>query len=402
MRSGNFGRVQGVFPPPRLPAIADNNALFNDEGDSTAGWVNHTGTPSITTNGTEVIMNGAAVAMRKVTGVSVASNDFLVYFKLRVQRGAGRFAGFNLNSDTNVLLSINFGYNWVTGAAVDGTISVNGNAGATKKVLATSDPYDTTPPEFLIHVDRNRSAIMIYRKISGRWKFLTNVTYWSGITGITRVVIDNSATATEAGLDYVTIARPNVIAIGDSICAGANGFDPNPATYAGDDNNDSTWQQWATIYPSLRNNFIVNKGIGSQSSAQLLARITEATAHSPRLVMIHASSNDYSLGLSQSSRTTNIQSTVNAVLAASAKAVLMNAVYARTGHAQHPALGNYMRDSWDNYLPAITGLTTKIDTMVPLVDPATGFMAAALTDADSIHPNISGYTALGQYVATFQ
>lgn len=343
--------------------------------------------------------------MRTDTGVSVSSNDFLLYFKLRVQRGAGRFAGFNLLDSGTLLVAINYGYNWTiggSGATEDGTISVFANGGTTKKVLATSDNYDTTPPEFVVHVDRNRSAIMIYRKISGLWRFITDVTYFSGITGFNRVVIDNSSTATEAGVDYITLARPNIIAIGDSICAGANGFDPNPATYVGDDNNQSSWMYWSQLYPSIRNNLVVNKGIGSQSSTQLLARISEATAHSPRVVIFHASSNDYSLSVSQTTRTSNIQSTVNAINSASAKAVMMNAVYARTGHAQHPALGNYMRDSWDNYLPTITGLATKIDTMTPLMDPETGFMAAALTDADSIHPNISGYTALGQYVASYQ
>lgn len=398
------GFVQGLYGVPSVPPLMesayDPHTLYNDECLSTTGWSTKFGSPTIVQKGSEVGLIGANSSIQKTVSYSVTSQqDHIFYVRFRSLRGAGKFGSFNLLSGGATILAISLGYNWPSGAAEDGTISVWGSTGPFTKVLATGQQYDTDPPVFAIHVDRDRSAIMVYRKLGGLWVFQTHVTWNVNIASITSVVMDCSAVGTETYIDYLSVCRPGVIAIGDSICAGANQFDPNPAVIAGNDNNDTTWMKWARLNTAQRNSLVVNKGVGSQSSASLLSRIAEATNHKPKIVFIHASSNDFVLGLGQAPRKSNIQNTVNAVSAANAIPVLLNAVYARAGYANHPAHGNYMKDSWDNYLSGTAGIwgcAAKINIMAALSDGVTGFMNAAYTDpADNIHPNTSGYTAMG-------
>jgi lysophospholipase L1-like esterase len=56
-----------------------------------------------------------------------------------------------------------------------------------------------------------------------------------------------------------------------------------------------------------------------------------------------------------------------------------------------------MLDWWDNYAGSLTGLALRINIMSPLL--SAGFMDAALTEADGIHPTAFGYQDIGELIA---
>jgi lysophospholipase L1-like esterase len=72
-------------------------------------------------------------------------------------------------------------------------------------------------------------------------------------------------------------------------------------------------------------------------------------------------------------------------------------MYGTSTNANNPGLRNYMLDWWDNYRPTLTGLYASLDIMAPI--NSGGFMDASLTQADNIHPNVAGYTAIGGLIA---
>jgi len=258
-----------------------------------------------------------------------------------------------------------------------------------------------------MHVDRNRSAISFYiLDADGKWDFRGSYAFFSDMASIDTLVasLGGSSASTSLTWDWLMYCRPNIVAIGDSICAGHNFFDPNPTVYAGEDNGSSTWMKHSLIYRSLRNHLIVNKGIGSQTSTATAARMAEATAHSPRLVFLHASSNDEAATgptISQATRTTNIQNSINSITGAGAAAILLNASYGTSAGSDNtptPDLRDYMKLWWDTSRPSLTGLAGSIDIMQPLL--LSGFLDPAKA-ADGIHPNATGYQAVGEYIAAF-
>ena len=173
------------------------------------------------------------------------------------------------------------------------------------------------------------------------------------------------------------------IAIGDSHCAGATLFNPNRAL--GLLNPDSTWQRHAALYQHLRNNLIVNKGVGSQTSAMLLARIADATAQGAKVVFLHASSNDVVASIGKAERTANIQATVNAINASGAKCVLLNALYGtqtEAGNLPTPVHRDYMKDWWDTDRVELTGVYLSVDIMQPVITED-GFLNPSLAQADN-------------------
>jgi len=192
-----------------------------------------------------------------------------------------------------------------------------------------------------------------------------------------------------------------VISIGDSICAGATLFNPDPALSL--TNNTNSWQYHAQLYGSLRNNLIVNKGVGSNTSAQIAARITaDVLDHEPRVVFLHASSNDEAAAVSLATRTTNIQSAVTAIDGAGAACVLLNAMYGTAAGADNtpsPDLRDYGLNWWTAYMPGLTNVDLAINIMTPILSG--GFMDAALTEADGIHPTAFGYEDIGQFIAAY-
>lgn len=387
-----------------IPIPADDNITAGNEGTSTAGWSVTSG--SISQSGSTVRHTGSsAIATLNLAGP--ASNDYVLLIKMAANHVSGQYGylNFRASGPTNVF-DIIMGYNYETSAAQLGTISsfdYNSSAGNN---IATGVTY-STQQEFAIHVDRNRSCVnLFYREpATSKWDFRGSYTYNSNYGALADVRMVTSAHAGQwVEYDWILYTRPNYVAIGDSICAGHNFFDPNPSVYAGEDNYANTWMKHCLIGQSLRNNLIVNKGIGSQSSTQIQARIAEATAHSPRVVFLEASTNDEALAISQATRTANIQDGIDDIVAAGADCVLLNAMYGTSTSGDNtptPDLRDYMLDWWDNYRTTLSPQPeAAIDIMQPLLD--SGFQDAARTESDGLHPTAAGYEDIGEYIETFE
>jgi len=396
--------VYGAGYAGGLPAIAGDNATFNDEGTATAGWT--ASNASMTLAGSVLpqvkTAAGSNSSISKAISFTSAAQDYILYGKARARYSADTVGViWLLNGTKEVAVWLGSGG---TSAAAPGEVTLVGTTGADTRNSATALSgfnYEANWLEFALHFDSKFLSLTMYtRGADGSWLYRARVACdWFSAPNIQVLTTTGSAAGAWIEFDYLTLCRPNIIAIGDSICEGKTLFSPNPSLSITD--YESTWQRHALIYPALRNNLIVNKGVSGNTSAQILSRIAEVTGASPRVVFLHASSNDEALGVSQTSRTQNIQATINAINAAGGQVVLLNAMYGTQAGADNqpgPDLRNYMRSWWTSQMPTLTGVVAAIDIMQP-VKIGDDFMSPGLTQSDGIHPNVQGYTAIGQLIA---
>jgi lysophospholipase L1-like esterase len=406
-RAGFWGKSA-----PKFPAIADNNDTFNDEGDSMTGWDTTNGTLSVADSYLRLTKTagGTSSSMTKTITFTPANRDFILYGKIRASDNPNDLSAiWFLNGSKEVSFWLGSSYAGGEGSVLVGTASIAGTSGdstSNRISVGSSLSYSTIAVEFALQFDSKFAQIVCwFRESDGRWKFRGRVACdWFAPSPLSISVLKGSAAPAGSWVefDYLTLCKPNIVAIGDSICAGATLFNPNRTINLLND--ESTWMRHAVLYPELRNNLIVNKGVGSQTSSQIMARISEATREVPRVVFVHASSNDEAASISQASRTTNIQNTVDAVNAAGQKAVLLNAMYGTSGGPDNtptPDLRNYMTTWWSTHLPTVSGAEISMDIMQPLID-GSGFMQTSLTQSDGIHPTAAGYKAVGEYIASVQ
>ncbi len=388
------------------PTIADDNISVAEEGIITGWTTSGSGIGTITAPSAGKARftrtTGAASYVNYKTFNIPTSNDVVIYSKFHAANVSGTWGQIIFGAGATAKFELNFGYNYETSAAQLGTLSVwNYQSGINAGNVVATGLTAATDVEVAVHIDRNRDCVSVYYKdATGNWKFGSGFAGTTVFSACTRLTVSTSnATNAYCELDYVIACRPNIVSIGDSICAGHNSFDPSVSVYAGEDNNNTSWQYWAKIYPSLRNNLIVNKGVGGNTSTQILARIAEATAHTPRLVIVQASSNDEASAISQATRTSNMQSTIDAITSASASAVLINGSHATSASSDNtptPDLRDYMITSWTTHVPTLTGLSLAIDTMTPLKD-GSNFLASG-NSSDGIHLNATGAQLLGEYI----
>lgn len=195
-------------------------------------------------------------------------------------------------------------------------------------------------------------------------------------------------------LDYYTIATPNLVAIGDSFCAGHPNHDPLPSKYPGVDPSPYTWQYHLNPWPYIRNNFIVNKGIGGETSLQIADRIqTDVIQHHPWLCFLPPSMNDTSYGVTLAQRTTAIQSSIHACTTEGIQICLPH------GLRRPRDTSSYFTDWNTLYLPTISGQTLNCDWLTPLTGQSQT-IAPIFMDDDTLHPNLDGYTRLGLTLST--
>lgn len=396
------------YPPLWLPArlqAPDENAVFNDEGASADGWsASAGGTMSSTTSYVRLTKDSGASSIfgSKTLGSWVTTDkDWLLYGKLQASRGTDHcgaiwFLSGSMNAgiwfgSTNASTA---GYS-DTALSIVGTTASGANRNTT--TLGTGYAYDATPVDFVLHLDKKFGALHCYIKQSGEWVWKGGVQCeWFEPTEIQFALASVCPVGAYVEADYLTVCRPNLMSIGDSLCEGKTAFSPDLAL--GLSNATSQWQRYALAYPSLRNNLIVNKGVGGNTSAQILSRLAaDVTSHGPRVVYLHASTNDYLAPITLADRTTNIQDTIDAIVAAGASVVLLNAVYGTSSNVANPGLRDYMLEWWEDYRPTLTGNFTTVDIMQPLLSG--GYMDAALTQADNIHPTPAGYALVGAAVA---
>lgn len=383
------------------PSLADENSTFSDEGTATTGWTASNATLSVSSSWLRQTKTsgGSSSSMTKaISTFTPTSRDWILYGRCRASTD-GIGVVWLLNGSKEV--SIWFGSIAANTSATVGGISICGTTsnGATRNVAScgTGFAYNVDAVDFALQYDSKFGQLVCwFREPDGRWKFKARVACEWFSSANMQVV---SATAAPAGawveFDHLTLCKPNIVAIGDSICEGKTLFAPNYSL--GLSNDESSWQRNALMFPANRNNLIVNKGVGSQTSAQILARMADATGEGPRIVVLHASSNDEGAGISQSTRTSNIQSSLNAITAAGQQAILLNAMYGKSGSSDNtptPDLRDYMTTWWTTYANTLSGNYMAIDIMAPIID-GSGYMQSSLTQSDGIHPTAAGYAAIG-------
>ena len=285
-----------------LPTIADDNSTFNDEGTATTGWTASNGSMSVASSYlrlTKTAGTGTLASMSKSVTFTGTDKDFILYGKVRMSAGSNNIgAVWFLNGSKEFALW--FGSS--TGTTThDGHVGVVGTTGSSTRNTAAAIEtwgYDSTPVEFALHFDKKWGRVNFYCKQSGKWRFKARAACdWFSATQIQVVLTSNSPTNTWIEFDHLTLCKPNVMSIGDSICEGKTLFSPDPALSL--TNNTNTWQYHAQIYQALRNNLIINKGVGGNTSAQIASRITaDVLDHEPRVVFLHASSNDETASIS--------------------------------------------------------------------------------------------------------
>jgi lysophospholipase L1-like esterase len=383
-----------------LPPIADENATFNDEGDSTSGWTASNGAMGVTGSTlrfTKTSGPSTAASAKKGVTMPAGAQDYILYGKIRASTGGGGVVWLE-NAAQDRIMGV-----WLnsidTGGYDAGKVSVTGYNGATRTgaVLATGINTQTTSVDFAMQFDAKFGALNVFfRESDGRWGLKGRVACTHN-TPVNIVLAHLSANASGAWIefDFLTISRPNLAVIGDSIAEGKTLYSPNLSL--GLSNYDSTWTRYALMYPSLRNNLVVNKGIGSETSTVTLARIADATGIGARAVFLHASSNDQVNGVSQGTRTSNISSMVTAIEGAGAECVLLNALYGTSANAGNPAHRDYCKAWWDTNSASVGAFTT-IDIMQPVLSG--GFLDPTLTQSDTVHPNPAGYMAIGGYIVS--
>ena len=57
-----------------------------------------------------------------------------------------------------------------------------------------------------------------------------------------------------------------------------------------------------------------------------------------------------------------------------------------------------MVDWWNSYMPTLTGSYVPVNVMTPIID--SGYLNSAYAQSDGIHPNVSGYAAIGEYISS--
>lgn len=171
-----------------------------------------------------------------------------------------------------------------------------------------------------------------------------------------------------------------ITTFGDSITAGS--YAPFP---------------YSTLLPIWTPATVTNRGHSGDTTALMLARVGDATAGAPQMVIVMGGTNDCQFGTSTGATMANLESIVGDIETAGGEAVLVGPLpRTEAGYAFYPcliALHDQLRD-WAH----MNG--------VPFVDPwsafessgGSGAMNSVLSD-DGTHPNARGTLVLARVIA---
>lgn len=396
--------IHGLSYQGEFPVLTEKTPTYNDEGDTTTGWTLTNGAlsqPSASVVRLTQSTTAASTADRAIT-MPKTNADWCLYLRARGRRTTGDAQSFQIVSSGTGRAILYFNFNSVTSTSVLGTVSIRhiSDAGVTSNVVfSTGVLVDTNWQDVVLTYNHTRSNLSLWiRQTDGTWRFgcQTNGSFFGATL---RIAAANSTTAGSwAEFDWITLVLPNIQSIGDSLTQGATLFSPVIASAL--NNGDSCFQRWLTLYPSLRNNYVPNKGVGGNTTAMVLARISaDVLNNEPALVLLAACNNDLNVPIAQATRTANIQASIDLCTAASAPVVLFNATYATADRVPQPDYRDYYEESWELYLPALTGLQGRVDIMESLRGPD-GYANELFTDADFTHPNVTGYTLMGQAISS--
>lgn len=380
------------------PPISDENATWTDEGDSATGWTATGG--SVAASGSVLRLTKSTTSscnMKKAVTFPTAGRDFIFY---------GRVRASYANNDATLIAFANGGNEigfWLgntstayTAGAACLQAAASGSYSYAQITLPGGQNYASDFVDFAMQYDSKFGQANFWlRGADGRWKLGARIA--CVLTSATEITIAKNSAApvgTWVEFDYLMMCKPNIVAIGDSHCAGSTLFNPNRTLALAND--ESTWMRHAHLYPSLRNNLVVNKGVGAQTSAQIASRISDATLQSPRVVALHASANDTPATVTSSQRTANISNAIAACDSAGCDVVLLNALYGTSTHSDNPAYRDYMQAWWDASASAV-GAYSAIDIMEP-VRSSSGFLLSTFAQPDGVHLTTAGYAAVGAHI----
>lgn len=327
------------------------------------------------------------------------ARDLIVIGKCQLAGVSGECAVLSIENEAGSWYhQIGIGYDFSGSSASAGRVSLRGKGASTYTTSGVGGlELVSAPIEFLLHYDTDRGYLNLWlRDGPEKWKWADSVR--SARFQVARLRFynrTNGPTTQQSVFTEVVACRPLAVSIGDSITAGHNAFDPDGAHYSGRDNGLSQWQAHCWPFPGLRNSVIVNKGIGGTTTAQTLNRISEAHKHGNPVVFLSVQNNDAVKGVSLEQRTANIHASINACVAAGCVVVLIGAIY----HNDKPAASSYYKQWRDEHLPLLTGHVGYVEIMEPLAEPITGDIQPQYT-TDGTHPNVAGYTLIGQKITT--
>jgi lysophospholipase L1-like esterase len=376
------------------PAPLDDNIIHEIPTNTTVGWTGDTA--RLSTDGTSLTLTpGGVSTVVEQTIPFILSGDFVSFFTVTADSVVGSGVNWQLGGAGDGRLILSLGYNWETSAYEQNRVSVRG--GITGGVAGPLIDYSVNEIEVAVQYDSRLQVSNLFIKESGAWVFYGGMSNTDPYRTLQRFYAGGTFNASGTIKDWF-YARPNIAAIGDSICAGHNFYDPDPTFYAGDDNYLNTWMGHSQIYRNLRNTLIVNYGIGSQNSLEIQNRTADMmTKTSAKVVFIHASTNDYGAGFTDVQRSSYIQGAIDLVIAGGGEAILLNAVYPNSGSASYPANADFYRNWWNTFSGAITD-AFLIDIMLDSNILDGNYMNTIYTETDGVHPNVSGYTLIGNLV----
>ena len=375
----------------RWPAIPDDNALIDVVGTDIDGW---TVTNATFVEGEEFATftpSGAPTLATKAFP-AVSSGDYIFYGKVSGDSASGGAMQIRFGTATASRINVALGYNFATAAYEAGRVScgVYNAPGVLSGIAGPIVDYTSAPIEFACLYDSSHGALHFYLREGQRWVWYGGRNFAHPYEATDIGLTSGNVVPTGGKLYYALVARPNLVAIGDSITKGATGWSPDPDE--GRTNGLSQWEAYVETpkhYPGLRNTLIMNAGVGSQNSDQINTRLTTllATAQ-PRLVFLQASNNDWGVSMPQLTRTTNIQASVDQIVETGARTILVNALY--------PAgvSGEYYRAWWEDYREKIVGA----DYLVNPMEVLGGDVLSPSLIVDTIHPTPEGYGLYGAHI----
>lgn len=390
----------------QLPSYTPSNPSWNNEADP-SGWTPTNATLSQLDSLTvrlEQTAHGSTpgLALQAITMPSNGGRDYALYVKVRCSDRSGDVQVISIrgvdvgNSKPRAHIYLN--YNTVTGQAQVGTVSLRHTAanGVTRNTpgLAGVDLDDGFLELAMVYDYKFAKMDLRLRELDGSWRVLGQCagSFFGAHIGVQ--VLQSTTAGAWIDWQYLSIYHPDIYSIGDSGTSGFPNFSPNHNE--GRNNDDTSWQRYAGVYVSNRNNTIMNKGVGGQGSAAVAARVQSDVVDNGALVCFYSrGNNDYAAGVSQAVRQANIQSGVNVLVNAGVKVIELSQYNCTSTFSGNPGSRNYSMDGWDNY--AITGVDLRIPYHVPI--DAVGFQDAAYSHTDKVHRNVAGALLQGSYIA---
>jgi len=384
------------------PTIEGDNLLSEVSTGSVSGWTIENAATVFTSDGSVLTLNNNGAQEGGVNrDVTMTDNgDFIVYCQLSAESIAGSYNTLQLGGPGDGRVLVSLGYNWATGSGEQNRVSAAFGS-ALNGIEGPIIDYSAGPVEIALLYNDEFQSGTLFVKESGAW------VGYGVVEGLdvyrNRVRIQQGGNFDAAvTVHELFIAKPNIVSVGDSITEGATLYAPDwqesLTNYA------STWQAYAKLYPNLRNNIIVNKGIGSQDSAQIDSRISGIMADAqPQVVFLQASANDFGSGFTLSQRTVNIQNSIDKIVGANSKVALLNAVYPNADAGCFPGCADYYREWWETQRDQIKNVNIKIDWMEGSGILSGGtYMDTAFTQPDGVHPTPAGHELLGDYVQSLE